>query len=743
MDEKKLLAAIEEQETLAEARALATERQSALDRYLGEPYGNEVEGRSKIVMRDVADTIEWIKPALMKIFASGDEVCVFNPVGPEDVDQAEQETEYINHVLMQKNDGFVILHDWFHDALLQKNGYVLVRPVIESRLQSSQYEGLTEDEFTLLMQTEGLECTAHSEFVDAMGVARHSCSVRRMVDKRMVRVVNIPPERVRVASDWPGVNLDGCPFVEVIEYLTVSQLREMGFEIDDNISDASTSSDEWEESNRHQNDEFLGRSDIEADASTRRLKTRCIWMLYDMDGDGIAELNYLVVVGTTILHNSPDDLTPVACITPSRMPHEHVGQSIDDAVQDLQAIRTTLVRGFLDNMYLANNGRNAIDASRVNLDDMLTSRPGGVVRVSGDPSGAIVPLVHPQVGGDILQAVEYVDSVRENRTGVTRYNQGIDANSLNKTATGINAIQNASMQRIELIARMFAETGVKQLMLILHAVSVKHGRQQEMIRLRGKWVPVSPYEWQERKDMTVSVGIGTGNKDQQLMHLTTIWQMQLAGLQLGITKPANLYHTASKMTQNAGFKQHELFWSDPAQQQQGPQQPPPEVQAEQMKQQADVQKFQAQTQIDRMKAEQEAQMRMQEAALKAQQDEQALQAKLAFDQWMASEKMNFEKWKTEQDNTVKLTIAQMSHEATLSGQAHAIEGRAMGIAESEVSPIRQQLIEVAQGLQAMQAQMMAPRKIVRGPDGKAIGVDVGGVVKSINRGADGRIEGVL
>jgi hypothetical protein len=144
-----------------------------------------------------------------------------------------------------------------------------------------------------------------------------------------------------------------------------------------------------------------------------------------------------------------------------------------------------------------------------------------------------------------------------------------------------------------------------------------------------------------------------------------------------------------------------------------------------------------------MKAEQEAQMRMQEAALKAQQDEQALQAKLAFDQWMASEKMNFEKWKTEQDNTVKLTIAQMSHEATLSGQAHAIEGRAMGIAESEVSPIRQQLIEVAQGLQAMQAQMMAPRKIVRGPDGKAIGVDVGGVIKPINRGADGRIEGVL
>jgi hypothetical protein len=373
---------------------------------------------------------------------------------------------------------------------------------------------------------------------------------------------------------------------------------------------------------------------------------------------------------------------------------------------------------------------------------MLTSRPGGVVRVAGDPSGAIVPLIHPQVGGDILQAVEYVDSVRENRTGVTRYNQGIDANSLNKTATGINAIQNASMQRIELIARLFAETGVKALMLIIHAVSMKHSRQQEMIRLRGKWVPVNPSEWREREDMTVSVGIGTGNKDQQLMHLTTIWQMQLAGLQLGITKPENMYHTASKMTQNAGFKQHELFWSDPAQQPQQPQQPPPEVQKAMMEQQADVQKFQAQTQIDRMKAEQEAQTRLAEQQLKAQQDEQALQAKLAFDQWMAGEKLAFERWKTEQDNAVKLTIAQMSHEATMSGQAQAIEGKAAEHIGEAVSPIGQQLMEVAQGLQAIQSHMMAPRKIVRGPDGRAIGVQVGDMVKPVMRGPDGRVEGI-
>lgn len=278
------------------------------------------------------------------------------------------------------------------------------------------------------------------------------------------------------------------------------------------------------------------------------------------------------------------------------MPHEHNGQSIADIVEDLQRIRTVLVRGYLDNMYLANNGQYAIDINRVNLDDMLTSRPGGVKRVDGDLNGAIMPLVHPQVGGDILQAVEYVDTVRENRTGVTRYNQGMDANSLNKTATGINLITNAAAQRIELIARLFAETGVKHLMLIIHAMSLKHSREQEMVKLRGRWVPVNPATWKTRRDMTVSVGLGNGNKDQMLQHLTMIAQMQAQGMQIGIATAKNILATAKRFTQNAGFKNPDEFWTDP--EQNPPPPPPPDPQM--------------------VKAQIDAQAKQQDMALKAQ-----------------------------------------------------------------------------------------------------------------------------
>lgn len=720
MDEKKIIAAIEQQEQLSASGKLDDERQSARDRYLGKLYGNEQEGRSQIVMKDVQDTIAWIMPALMKIFASGDEVCVFNPTGPEDVDQAELETEYVNFTLMQKNPGFLILHDWFHDALLEKNGYVYALPETESKVDRSQYDGLTDDEFALLMQNPANECVEHSEFVDEMGQIRHACVIQTKADYHCVKVRNVPPERVRVAADWAHINLDGCPFVEIIDWPTISQLREAGYDVEDTIDDNANSQDESYEGNRFQNEfQSLNRQDLEADPATRRVKTRYVWMRFDEDDDGLAELNYYVVVGATILESKADDIIPVACITPQRMPHEHTGLSIDDAVSDLQAIRTTLVRGFLDNMYLANNGRNAIDASRVNLDDMLTSRPGGIVRVRGDPGGAIVPLIHPQVGGDILSAVEYVDGVRENRTGVTRYNQGIDANSLNKTATGINAIQNASMQRIELIARLFAETGVKALMVICHALSMKHSRQAEMVRLKGQWAQVDPSSWKARADVSVSVGIGTGNKDQQLMHLGNIWQMQMMGLQLGIATPENLYHTAAKMTQNAGFKQAEQFWKNPKE---GPpikQPPPPEVQVEQMKQQAEVQKYQADTMKEGQKTQADMQLKQMELEAQAEQAEKDRQADLAKTQMQEATKLEIARINAEMGAQVEMTREQnrakpVSQEWDDTGLKETLSQGNEGMA--------QVLASLQQTMQALAEGITRPKQVIRGPDGRVAGL---------------------
>jgi hypothetical protein len=300
---------------------------------------------------------------------------------------------------------------------------------------------------------------------------------------------------------------------------------------------------------------------------------------------------------------------------------------------DIQLIKSTLIRGQLDNIYLANNGRYAI-SDRVNLDDMLTSRPGGIVRVEGDPMSGIMPLSHPPLPASSFGMVEYMDSMKEKRTGITAYNQGLDANSLNKTATGVAQIMNASQQRIELVARTFAETGVKELFKLVHHLVRTTLTKPDIIRLRNKWVEVDPREWKARKDLSISVGLGAGNKDQQLAHLMSIINMQKEAIGAGLTSPEKIYNALAKLTQNAGFKNPEEFWVNPANmpEQEGQQQQPSEaeimiqgqLQIEQQK--ADAQMMQEQERskndiiIEREKIVAQAELERFKAQLKAETD---------------------------------------------------------------------------------------------------------------------------
>lgn len=747
-----ILAALAYQERVAQARGeLDDERRDAIDAYLGRPYGDETEHRSSVVMRDVADTIEWIKPSLLKIFAASDEVVSFEPFGPEDEEQAAQETEYCNHVLMTKNQGFLVLHDWFHDALLQRTGYVLVRAVTKRAHELERYRGLTDDEVALVMQAEGVEVEQHAQqtTMDASGVpyTLHDVAVRQVREYSCIETVNIPPERVLVAPDWPHMHFDGCPFVEIVDYCTISQLREMGYEIDDNISDASDGEDDtYDEALRavDYGDDF-GRDEIQADPATRRVRVRYAWMRYDDDGDGIAELRRLVVVGSTILENEEDDLIPVASLCPSRMPHEHVGLSVHDWVKDLQRIRTVLMRGFLDNMYLSMYPQIYVDKNRVNLDDLLVVRPGGIRRVDGIPQQAVMEQVIPDKGGPLITALELVDSIRENRTGVTRYNQGLDANTLNKTATGIQQIMSASQQRIELIARVFAETGVKALMLIIHAMSIKHGRQQEMVRLRNRWIPIDPRGWKHRRDMTVSVGIGTGNKDQMLGHLMMILQEQKQALAIGLARPHNLYATLKRLTQNAGFKNAEEFWSDPAQTPPQPPQVPPEVQREQMRMQAEAQRIQFEAQQAQQKAQADAalerermQMQLQvdqnrqEYEARQQEHKMQLQAQLAEIQQRADERikaaeLEFQRWKVEyeaqQQAQIELLRMVNAQEAAERAEQSKVRGEMRAALLDEWRNTAPVLMRDASGRVTAVERGGVTRKVKRDEAGRAVGLE--------------------
>jgi hypothetical protein len=612
LSDAEVVSAIEAEEARAYgllSSELFEQREQAMDRYLGRPYGDEVVGRSQIVSSDVADAVEWVLPSLLKIFISGDEIVRFDPKGPEDEEQAKQESDFINYTVMEKNTAFLTFNTWFKDALLQKNGYVKAYWYNTSDVRLEEYKGLTQEELKYIVEDDDVEIVGQSQYPDPEATAAAmqalqagqppippdqipqltDVKIRRKQPDEYVRFEAVPPEEVLVSTRARSVSLQECPFVQHRSRKTISELRAMGYDLPDDIADNTSDETESNARNRFGEDSY---TDEAADPSMREVWYRENWIRIDRDGDGVAELRRVCVVGTTLLHDEETDVVNLACLTPIVMPHRHIGLSYYDLIQDLARIKTILMRNFLDNLYLQNNGRNAIDKNNVNLEDMLVSRPGGLVRTDGPPGQSIMPIVTPDMSGPVLQGLEYIDGVKENRTGVTKYNQGLDANTLNKTASGINQIMTASQARIEMIARCFAETGVKELFWLVHKLTLQHSTREQKIKLRNKWVAVNPREWVDRYNLSINVGLGTGNKDQQLLHLNAILQMQIQALPQGMSTLQNIRNTLGKIVNNSGFKNdHEFFGDAPPQP--PPPQPPPEVQVAQITAQAQQQISQA------------------------------------------------------------------------------------------------------------------------------------------------------
>jgi len=659
LQDMEIIARVEAEENIAYGvndSALSNDRAAAIDYYLGQPFGNEEEGRSQVVSYDVQDTIEAALPQLLKVFVAGDKVVQFDPKGPEDQEAAEQETDYINHIVMEKNEGFKTFYVWFKDALLSKNGYVKVYAEEEEEIEEYEYQGLTDAQLQMLASDENTEVLEHTAYADpsvnmdvvyqqamANGVdpatvmqpMLHDVKLKVTEKKTEINIENVAPENMMVSVEVSGPNLQDARFVQHREVMQLSDIAETfdkPLEYIKSIMSDLRDTFEEESNARDIYDEEYDRA-IESDEAL--VKDTYI----KLDG----ERHRVVILGNTVLYKEKTEYVPFACITPMIMPHRHIGRSYADLTMDIQLIKSTLIRGQLDNMYLANNGRYAI-SDRVNLDDMLTSRPGGIVRVEGDPGSGIMPLSHPPLPASSFGMVEYMDSMKEKRTGVTAYNQGLDANSLNKTATGVAQIMNASQQRIELVARTFAETGVKELFKLVHRLVRTTLTKPDIVRIRNKWVEVDPREWKDRKDLSISVGLGAGNKDQQLVHLTTILNMQKEAIQVGLTNPEKIYNALAKLTQNAGFKNPEEFWVNPANtpEQEGQQEDKPseaeiavqgqlqierekaqaQLQQEQLRSQNDViierEKIAAQAELERFKAQLKAETDLAIAQIKAQ-----------------------------------------------------------------------------------------------------------------------------
>jgi len=699
MGEQRLLALIESRESKSENATVSGDNAKALSYYFGDALGNEVEGRSQIVMREVYSTIEWIKPALLRMFFGGEQVVKFTPKGPEDVEQADQETDVVDHVVVDQNDGFATLYAWFTDALLSKNAYVLAYWDERTETTESRYRNLTVEELTQIMQDGDVDIVESEQqsVATAEGIEEFwDVTLRRREPQGKVCIETIPPERIRVEGGYKHVSLQRANFVEYWEDKTISELREAGFDVPDSLADEDDGSFATDGRNVEAiRNRVLTRTDEDGtaddnDPASREVRVRTAFMRVDYDGDGIAEMRRVVVVGKTILANEPYDRVLVAALTPTIVPHRHQGMSVADAVMDLQEIKTTLIRGLLDNMYLANNGRHAINEDTVNLDDLLTVRPGGIVRVSGDPSTAIVPLVTPALGAPIIQTIEYMDSVLENRTGASPrvlQGQNFDGNALNKTASGINQVMSAAMARIELIARVFAETGVKELYQIVHTLLLKHGQKKLTMQLRGKWTAVDPREWQKRTDMRVNVALGSGDKQARISLLQMIVTAQQGVAGIGLSNPQTMYNSLAKITTEAGYRDPDEFWVNPAKQPPGQNMgppPDPKLLAEQ-----------ARISLDQQKAAEE--VRLKELGIRA----------------------DFQKEQLDAD--VRRSTAFLQHQVDLARAAMDRDSRE----KSDTNARRERL--AAQGVNERGQPPLARRKVVRhmrGPDGRIAASEV-------------------
>ena len=584
---------------------LSDQRERSLEYYQGDKLGNEMAGRSQVVSTDVADTVESLLPNLLRIFTSSDKVVKCEPVKAQDEPIADQATAYLNHIFYKENDGFKLLYNFFKDALIEKNGILKIFYDETEDVEHETYKNLTDEEYKVLIDNPEVEVIEDVEKEDeqaekaieqfeqqmeAQGMDMeipkpklHDCKIKRTSSKGKIKVESIPPEEFLI--DKAAVKIEDAIYVGHRVLLTRTQLIEMGYNKEEvyNLPTSDSTIVNMEKLARFRNIETYPY-DTSNDPSTQVIQIYENYIRYDYDGDGIAELRKVVSVGSTayqILENVPCDQIPFVSITPIPMPHRFYGRSVAELVEDIQLMKSTVMRQLLDNMYLTNNNRVAIMDGMVNMDDLLTTRPGGVVRTKQPPNQVMQPLQAQPISQQAFPLLEYLDQIREVRTGVTKYNQGLDSESLNKTATGISTIMNQTQMRSELIARIFAETGVKDLFRKMFALSIKYQDKEKIIQLNGEYIPVLPTEWKDRFNVTITVGLGTGTKEQQVVMLNNILQKQLQAFELQgrrdypMVTMKNIYNTLSKIIENAGLQTVDSYFIDPIKGMQLTTPPPP------------------------------------------------------------------------------------------------------------------------------------------------------------------------
>ena len=580
---------------------LADQQAEALDYYYGEPFGDEEDGFSSVVTRDTLKTVEGIMPSLMKVFASGDTFVEFEPTGAEDEEAAQQATDYLNYIFDKRCDGFNVLYTWFKDALLMKNGLVEVSWTQDELCDIENFVGIEDSEVLALEEDENLEIV--NKEVNEEDPNLYDVTVRRDNSRGRPVVDNIPSSEFRIKARSKSIK--DADFVARVQEVSIGSLVDYGFSREDVSAGHHSSLIK----NQVEDARFGDVEEANDFGNNTEVEYVKAWVKAFDEAEEKMKLFEVHMVGNVVLEKEEVGTIPVINLSPIMMPHKFTGVSVADLVKDIQEIRSKMWRHTLDNLALSNAGRYAAVENQVNLQDLIDNRIGGIVREK--VQGAVRQLPVPQLGQATFPFLNELDKEREDRVGVSRMNQGLDPSALtsNTAATAVNQVMTASQEKIQLIARIFAETGVKELFLQLYRLSRTNNTEVDIVKLRGRFVPVAPYDWKDRYDMAVTVGLGNQNKDQQLMHLNNIATM-LRGIgetQGGyLIQPQHIHSLASEFIKNAGYRNPAKFIGDPSQVKPPEPQPTPDMiaaQGESQKDMADAQLKQVQAQAQQAEAQ--------------------------------------------------------------------------------------------------------------------------------------------
>jgi hypothetical protein len=614
---------------------LSPSRAQATAYYRGDPFGNEEEGNSRVVATEVRDTVNAMLPSIMRVFFSSERVVEFMPRGPEDVKASEQASDYANYVLNQDNPGFMVLYGTFKDSLVRKCGIVKTWWAKNTTVRTEKYTGLDEGTVMLIQQEAGAVVTVITQYDDPDVLEPQltmdpmtgqpvmlpipqlfDVEVKRTIEEGKICIEGVPPEEFLI--DRNARDLDSAAFVGHRKMATVAELLEMGYDEDLIMENISTTDFEY-------NDEYLRRrpttttmgsiNESHNPAMQRALYVEG-YMRVDYDGDGIPELRKVCCLGEgyTIVNNEPADMTGFSDFPCDPEPHTSPleANSIFDFTKDLQEIKSDILRNTLDSLAQSIHPRTAVVEGQVNMDDVLNNETGAIIRMRAP--GMVMPLAQPFVGQAAFPMLEYMDSIKEERTGMSRASMGLNADALqSSTKAAVSATVSANQMRIELTTRILAE-GMKKLFKVILQLSVKHQDKPRMVRLRNDWVQVDPRSWDATMDVAINVGMGTGDTEQKMQMLGMISSKQEQALtQMGpmnpLVTPGQYANTLRKMVELAGFKDASQFFNaipadyQPPQATEPPKPSPEEMLAQVQVQsiQADIQKKAAELQLEQQK----------------------------------------------------------------------------------------------------------------------------------------------